>query len=221
SSEMPEKRKSDEARDADEEPPAAAVNVQPEIEEEEDADEYQVEKIMDSRIRNGKKEYLIKWKNYPHSDNTWEPEENCDCPEIVAEFESTRAERKKHGPSEKKRRVGASGGGDADSASGSGTRKPTGEKAAKKSKEAKLAESDGPAGSGATKLRGFERGLQADRIVGATDSSGELMFLMKWVDHDEADLVPARQANIKCPQVVIRFYEERLTWHTHDNAENK
>ncbi|EDV92738.1 chromobox protein homolog 1 [Drosophila grimshawi] len=57
-----------------------------------------VERIVDKRITaDGKVEYLIKWRGYTSADNTWEPEENCDCPALIQKFEESRAKSKKRG----------------------------------------------------------------------------------------------------------------------------
>ena len=138
--------------------------------------------------KNGKTEYLLKWKGYGDEDNTWEPRENLDCMDLIESFEKKRKEKTEGKKNADKRKSGAG-----DSSAAAGGKK-------------KKADDDKP--------RGFDRSLDPERIIGATDSSGELMFLIKWKGSDEADLVPAREANVKCPQTVIKFYEERLTWHT-------
>lgn len=163
--------------------------------EEEEEEEYVVEKVLDRRVVKGKVEFLLKWKGFSDEDNTWEPEENLDCPDLIAEYmqkHKEKEEKKKEG----KRKVTSEASGDSE------------ERVSKKKEEGE-------------KARGFGRGLQPERIIGATDSSGELMFLMKWKNSDEADLVPAKEANVKCPQVVISFYEERLTWHSYPTEEEE
>nr|AFL48187.1 heterochromatin protein 1-like protein 1 [Schmidtea mediterranea] len=188
---------------------------------EEVEEEFQVEKIIKVRVRGGKKEYFLKWKGYPHSENTWEPEENLDCPELIKQFEDSRKleTRKSTG----KRSIDE---GDksptraSDVSSENGSKKLTGSPQSKKLKSAPVTKKTEEKGKVVqpNRSKGFSRGLEADKIIGATDSNGELMFLIKWKNSEEADLVPAREANVKCPQVVIKFYEERLTWHTPTNA---
>lgn len=67
------------------------------------------------------------------------------------------------------------------------------------------------------KKRGFDGGLPApEKILGATHANGEILFWMKWVGTDQGDLVPANEANVKCPKLVIEFNEKRLIWSTRD-----
>ncbi len=51
--------------------------------------EYEVKKILDSWQygRGCKKQYLIKWKGYPDSDNEWVDKKDIHAPEAIREFE--------------------------------------------------------------------------------------------------------------------------------------
>merc|ERR1712059_99750 len=92
-------------------------------------EEFSVESVIDKRVgRNGKTEYLLKWRGYGDEDNTWEPRDNLDCADLIDNFEKMRKEK--------------------------GNKPRPGDKR-------------------------VDRKLEPERIVGATDSSGELMFLIK------------------------------------------
>ena len=156
-----------------------------------EVEEFEVEKIIEKRQKKGKTEYLIKWKGYDSiDDNTWEPVEHLDCQDKILEFNThSKKEQEKIVEEKKKGR---------DRRKSEITKKDEPEE--KKKKENDI------------KPHGFSRGFKAERIIGATRDTGELFFLIKWKGHEAADLVPAKEANTKIPQVVIKFYEERLDW---------
>lgn len=46
-----------------------------------------MDRIIDVYItRNNKREFLIRWKGYSSKSDSWEPEENLDCKDLIEKF---------------------------------------------------------------------------------------------------------------------------------------
>ncbi|KAL7736831.1 hypothetical protein ACLKA6_015671 [Drosophila palustris] len=149
-------------------------------------EEYIVERIEKKRVVNGVTEYYLKWKGYPREQNTWEPIDHLFCQDLIAAFE--KCEKRK--AQLKKRATLAS------------------QNIFKHNNQ----QQTGATGAENNKKFGFDRGVEALKIIGATNTSGKLMFLMTFKNSNKRELVPAKLANVMCPQLVIKFYEERLSW---------
>jgi chromodomain-containing protein len=54
-----------------------------------EAEEFEVEKILEKRTKNGLTQYKIRWTGFTEKDDTWEPEKNLDCQEKIHEFEDS------------------------------------------------------------------------------------------------------------------------------------
>ena len=130
-----------------------------------DEAEFIVEKILDRKVVNGEVYYFLKWKGFGDTENTWvsqrdslernilvylqEPEMNLDCPELIADY---------HKRSKKSL--------ESNELSDSNKRAPQDAATNDAMKKAKRANDFG-----------YGRGLEIEKILGATDVYGELMFL--------------------------------------------
>ncbi|XP_039750892.1 chromobox protein homolog 1-like isoform X1 [Pararge aegeria] len=150
-------------------------------------EEFSVEKVLDRRIKNGKVEYLLKWKGYSNhfsEDNTWEPEDNLDCPELISAYEEARLKREREAapPVEEE------------------SQQSTRKRAKRGEKKKKVEEIEKP--------RGLARGLQPDKILAGQLFHGTLYFLVKWHDCTEVDVVLGHELGQSFPDFVINYYEQ-------------
>lgn len=56
-------------------------------------------------VSNFQVEYLVKWKDFSDAENTWEPVNNLNCPDLVREFQSKPYESEYEVDCLKKRRM--------------------------------------------------------------------------------------------------------------------
>lgn len=182
--------------------------------------EFVVEKIIRRRILNGRVEYFLKWKGFTDADNTWEPQDNLDCPELIEEFlrqnihlleeETEEVQNEQHELIPKEEMTEQE-----TEISCMQSLQPQQQALAVQSDSSVLHPNDEQSDS-STNLSTY---LEPECIIGSTDRQGELMFLVKWKNSDDVALLPAREASTRCPQVVIDFYEQKLTWHCGDDEQ--
>ncbi|KAJ8042470.1 Polycomb group protein Pc [Holothuria leucospilota] len=81
--------------DADEEAPLSLVKAVLKLQQDDPlAQVYQAEKITDSRMSFGSKQYFVKWKGWSDKHNTWEPEEHIIDKKLIALFLSQQNKEK-------------------------------------------------------------------------------------------------------------------------------
>jgi hypothetical protein len=57
---------------------------------------YEVEEIIDSRMRGRRLQYLVRWKGYGREENSWILEGDLDAPDLIADFHGAHPTAPKH-----------------------------------------------------------------------------------------------------------------------------
>ncbi|XP_046897184.1 chromobox protein homolog 3b isoform X2 [Hypomesus transpacificus] len=186
--------------------------------------EFVVEKIIRRRVFDGRVEYFLKWKGFTDADNTWEPEDNLDCPELILEFLKNlhlTGENEvenlqvldpdiipKQEADEQETEINPER-----KLSYSRHESTAFLQAYSEQRDSTQADSQQAGEQPSEASNTLTTHLEPDCIIGSTDKQGQLMFLVKWKNSDEVALLSAREASARCPQVVVKFYEQKLSWH--------
>ncbi len=195
--------------------------------------EYVVEKILDRKLQNGKRMYLVKWENYPMSQNTWEPVNHLtNVLDLVEAYEKAHQDPPPSTSStslaeprtaEEVKKMGES------KLGGKKRKRPIDSPVQQLEKEAKVMElpigdkskgSQKTAATSSTRTScssekgNFEKDIPVN-VTGVRREGDNLMCTLSWHRRLDGVLpenteVSTQQMREKCPHILLDFYESRI-----------
>ncbi|XP_075218108.1 uncharacterized protein LOC142322902 [Lycorma delicatula] len=86
----------------------------------------------------------------------------------------------------------------------------------------KVCLSEGRSGYESIDDTGFEKGFEAEKIVGCImGETGNMVVLVKWKGREKLGYVPAAIAKRYVPQLMLNFYQNNIAWEMLNNEETK
>ncbi|KAH8290244.1 hypothetical protein KR054_001387, partial [Drosophila jambulina] len=68
-------------------------------------------------------------------------------------------------------------------------------------------------------LNGFDRGLEAEKVITVVDHAGKTLICVKFKGQPRPELIPSDVANLKISRMIIEFYEANLRYDLPDQEE--
>lgn len=57
--------------------------------------EFEVQEILDDKLIDGRKHYLVRWKGFDNGHDSWEPRKNLHCPDILNKYDKCKRKQMK------------------------------------------------------------------------------------------------------------------------------
>ncbi|CAG8515464.1 62_t:CDS:2 [Acaulospora morrowiae] len=167
---------------------------------------FEVEAILGHKKNKNGVKYHIKWKGYSVDDSTWENEGDVYAEELLEDYwlKHGNEQSEETSASPPKRKAGGRKRAAPQPISHKDSKKT---RVSSKPRASRIKSDD----DGAQALESWEDQVIAVETVTRDDKTGDLLVYLKW-NNGETSRHPAKDVNMRCPQKMIKFYEQRLTF---------
>lgn len=173
--------------------------------EEEEIEDYEVEDIVDHKIERKRVLFLVRWKNYGSSDDTWEPESSLSCPDIIAKYREAHPEVVTAAGKRKANSVDKA----ASETSSVTAEKSNSKKKSRKSVTVVVAESEQDSGKGEQVASAAdEEEYEVDEIVSHKVERKKNVFLIRWKGYGADADTWEKEDSLSCPEIVSKYKKE-------------